>query len=52
MSHLHRITRPVARPAVAGSILAKAAQLNNLLSAVMALQELSDLLRKEDTHDN
>jgi len=51
MKHIATLSRPWSQNEKA-SILSVMAQLQNLLTAIIAFQELSDLLRKTDTFDN
>ncbi len=50
MTHLRPITHIA--PAPAASLLQKAVFIENLAGFTAALQELSDLFTKSDTHDN
>lgn len=52
MKHINAISHRAVLPAKAESILAKSAQLANVISGVVALQEFSDLINKEDVHGN
>lgn len=52
MKHLNAISHRTAVPARAESILAKSAQIANVISGVVALQEISDFINKEDVHGN